>query len=88
MLSLRKGRYVARLASGPADIHAAQALRTLTFRGAGGVPDVDAWYAWAEANAVPGLTKMFDSDELGIRAFAMNDPEGYQIEVQTARPGH
>jgi len=52
------------------------------------VPDVDAWYAWAEANKVPGLTKMFDSDELGIRAFAMNDPEGYQIEVQTARPGH
>ena len=52
------------------------------------VPDVDAWYAWAEANAVPGLTQMFDSDELGIRAFAMNDPEGYQIEVQTARPGH
>ena len=43
MLSLRKGRYVARLASGPADIHAAQALRTLTFRGAGGVPDVDAF---------------------------------------------
>ncbi|MEP3687732.1 MAG: VOC family protein [Sulfitobacter dubius] len=52
------------------------------------VSDVDAWYAWAEANAVPGLTKMFDSEELGIRAFAMNDPEGYQIEVQTARPGH
>ncbi|MBO9432288.1 MULTISPECIES: VOC family protein [unclassified Sulfitobacter] len=52
------------------------------------VPDVDAWYAWAEANKVAGLTKMFDSDELGIRAFAMNDPEGYQIEVQTARPGN
>ena len=52
------------------------------------VPDVDAWYAWAQANEVAGLTRMFDSDELGIRAFAMNDPEGYQIEVQTARPGH
>lgn len=52
------------------------------------VPDVDAWYAWAQANAVDGLSKMFDSAELGIRAFVMNDPEGYQIEVQTAKPGH
>jgi len=52
------------------------------------VPDVDAWYAWAQACEVGGLSKMFDSDELGIRAFVMNDPEGYQIEVQTAKPGH
>lgn len=52
------------------------------------VPDVDAWRAWAAQNDVPGLSKMFDSAELGIRAFVMNDPEGYQIEVQTAKPGH
>ncbi|MBD3665591.1 VOC family protein [Sulfitobacter aestuariivivens] len=52
------------------------------------VPDVDAWYAWAQANDVPGLSDMFDSAELGIRAFVMDDPEGYQIEVQTAKPGH
>ncbi|WP_299961021.1 VOC family protein [uncultured Roseobacter sp.] len=52
------------------------------------VPDVDAWYAWAEANKVDGLSEMFDSAELGIRAFVMDDPEGYQIEVQTAKPGH
>ncbi|MFC6589261.1 VOC family protein [Sulfitobacter pacificus] len=52
------------------------------------VPDVDAWYAWARSQNVAGLSKMFDSDELGIRAFAMEDPEGYQIEVQTAKPGH
>lgn len=52
------------------------------------VPDVDAWYAWAASQNVAGLTKMFDSAELGIRAFAMEDPEGYQIEVQTAKPGH
>jgi len=52
------------------------------------VPDVDAWHAWAAANAVPGLTAPRDSNELGIRAFVMNDPEGYQIEVQTAKPGH
>jgi len=52
------------------------------------VPDVDAWHAWAAANAVPGLTAPRNSSELGIRAFVMNDPEGYQIEVQTAKPGH
>lgn len=51
------------------------------------VPDVDDWYAWVAFNDVAGLTDMFDSEELGIRAFAMNDPEGYQIEVQTAKPG-
>ncbi|QCO55417.1 VOC family protein [Pseudorhodobacter turbinis] len=52
------------------------------------VPDVDAWYDWAVANKVDGLTELRDSEELGIRAFAMSDPEGYQIEVQTAKPGH
>jgi len=52
------------------------------------VPDVDAWYAWAQSQNEAGLSKMFDSEELGIRAFAMEDPEGYQIEVQTAKPGH
>jgi predicted enzyme related to lactoylglutathione lyase len=52
------------------------------------VKDVDHWYSWVAQNNVPGLSKMFDSAELGIRAFVMNDPEGYQIEVQTAKPGH
>ena len=52
------------------------------------VPDVDAWHAWAAAHKVDGLTAPKDSAELGIRAFVMNDPEGYQIEVQTAKPGH
>lgn len=52
------------------------------------VPDVDAWYDWAAANKVAGLTEPRDSAELGIRAFVMSDPEGYQIEVQTAKPGH
>jgi predicted enzyme related to lactoylglutathione lyase len=52
------------------------------------VPDVDAWHAWAAANNVYGLTDPRDSQELGIRAFVMSDPEGYQIEVQTAKPGH
>ncbi|WP_102108962.1 VOC family protein [Oceaniglobus roseus] len=52
------------------------------------VPDVDAWYAWAVSQGVGGLTELRDSEELGIRAFAMSDPEGYQIEVQTAKQGH
>lgn len=52
------------------------------------VPNVDAWYDWAKANNVDGLTVPRDSQELGIRAFVMSDPEGYQIEVQTAKPGH
>ncbi|APE46028.1 glyoxalase (plasmid) [Sulfitobacter alexandrii] len=52
------------------------------------VPDVDAWYDWVKSQGVGGLTELRDSEELGIRAFAMTDPEGYQIEVQTAKPGH
>ncbi len=52
------------------------------------VPDVDAWYTWAQSQNVRGMTELRDSEDLGIRAFAMNDPEGYQIEVQTAKPGH
>ncbi len=52
------------------------------------VPNVDAWYDWAAANNVDGLTKPRDSQELGIRAFVMSDPEGYQIEMQTAKPGY
>lgn len=44
MLSLRKGRYVARMAESNADILAAQQLRTLTFRGdAGQGLDIDAF---------------------------------------------
>ncbi|MHC0052679.1 GNAT family N-acetyltransferase [Actibacterium sp. D379-3] len=43
MLSLRKGRYAARFAEGPADIAAAQQLRTLTFRGTGAARDADAF---------------------------------------------
>lgn len=52
------------------------------------VPDVDAWFAWVESQNVERLVPVKDSEELGIRAFAFNDPEGYQIEIQTAKPGH
>lgn len=52
------------------------------------VADVDGWYAWAKSRGVANLSKLFESDTLGIRAFVFDDPEGYQIEVQTAtRPG-
>lgn len=52
------------------------------------VPDVDAWHAYAQHMAFDALSELFENDQLGIRAFVFNDPEGYQIEVQSAtRPG-
>lgn len=52
------------------------------------VPDVDAWYAYATELALPTLSKLFVNEALGIRAFVFNDPEGYQLEIQSAtRPG-
>lgn len=47
------------------------------------VPDVDAWYGWAQSENLVNLTEMFQNDEIGIRAFVFEDPEGYQIEVQS-----
>ena len=52
------------------------------------VADVDAWYAYAQEVGLPNLSRLFVNDQLGIRAFVFDDPEGYQIEIQTAtRPG-
>lgn len=48
------------------------------------VPDVDAWYAYAQEEALSGLSQLFVNDALGIRAFVFHDPEGYQIEIQSA----
>lgn len=48
------------------------------------VPDVDAWHAYVEGQGVEGLTEPKSSAALRIRAFVFNDPEGYQIEVQSA----
>ena len=47
------------------------------------VPDVDAWYGYLTDMGVENLSEMFQNDALGIRAFVFDDPEGYQIEVQT-----
>ena len=52
------------------------------------VDDVDAWYAYAAERELDNLSDLFVSDHLGIRAFVFDDPEGYQVEIQTAtRPG-
>ena len=48
------------------------------------VEDVDAWHRWAASREVSHLTKPKDSAALGIRAFVFDDPEGYQIEIQSA----
>ena len=47
------------------------------------VPDVDAWHAFVAAKDVAALTSPRDVPSLGIRAFVFDDPEGYQIEVQS-----
>ena len=52
------------------------------------VSDVDAWYEYARDMGVANLSRLFENDALGIRAFVFDDPEGYQIEIQQAtRPG-
>jgi len=48
------------------------------------LPDVDAWYAYAKEENLSDLSELFVNDEIGIRAFVFNDPEGYQVEIQTA----
>ena len=48
------------------------------------VPDVDAWHAYLNGAGVDGLTQPRSSSELRIRAFVFYDPEGYQIEIQSA----
>ncbi|MFT4784351.1 MAG: lactoylglutathione lyase [Paracoccaceae bacterium] len=48
------------------------------------VPAVDDWYAYAKAEELENLSKLFVNDALGIRAFVFTDPEGYQIEIQSA----
>ena len=48
------------------------------------VGNVDAWYAYAKHCALDNLSALFVNDEIGIRAFVFNDPEGYQIEIQSA----
>ena len=52
------------------------------------VADVQAWYAYLQEMAVNNLSRMFENEKLGIRAFVFRDPEGCQIEIQqTTRAG-
>ncbi len=52
------------------------------------VPDVDRWHAWISGQNVANLGQLRTNDPPGIRAFVFDDPEGYQIEIQSAlRPG-
>lgn len=46
------------------------------------VPEVDPWYAFVQDIGVKNLSRMFESQELKIKAFVFDDPEGYQIEIQ------
>jgi len=48
------------------------------------VPDVDAWHRYLQECGVAGLTAPKTSQELRIRALVCYDPEGYQIEIQSA----
>lgn len=48
------------------------------------VPSVDDWYAYAKSLELEDLSRLFENDEIGIRAFVFRDPEGYQIEIQSA----
>jgi lactoylglutathione lyase len=48
------------------------------------VADVDAWHLWVESQGAAGLTAPRSSEALRIRAFVFNDPEGYQIEIQSS----
>jgi predicted enzyme related to lactoylglutathione lyase len=48
------------------------------------VEDVDAWYAYLSEAKVDGLSRMFENQKIGIRAFVFRDPEGYQVEIQQA----
>jgi predicted enzyme related to lactoylglutathione lyase len=47
------------------------------------VADVDAWRAYCQGFGATNLSEMFENEALGIRAFVFDDPEGYQVEIQT-----
>jgi predicted enzyme related to lactoylglutathione lyase len=47
------------------------------------VADVDAWHRWLVARGVEA-SEPRTSEELGVRVFVLHDPEGYQIEIQSA----
>jgi len=50
------------------------------------VPNVDKFYAYCRHLGVDELSEIFESQELKIKAFVFDDPEGYQIEIQQSIP--
>ena len=47
------------------------------------VPDVAAWHLYAGGRGLAALSPLAENRALGIRAFTFEDPEGYQIEIQS-----
>jgi predicted enzyme related to lactoylglutathione lyase len=50
------------------------------------VADVDAWCAWLQSRGVEIVKGPRNVDALGIRVIVFNDPEGYQVEIQSLLP--
>ena len=48
------------------------------------VPDVSPWYEYCRYLQLANLSELFISEELRIKAFVFDDPEGYQVEIQEA----
>jgi len=46
------------------------------------VPDVMPWYDYCRSLSLDNLSDLFVSEELQIKAFVFDDPEGYQVEFQ------
>ena len=51
------------------------------------VPDEVAWQGRWLSLSLPNISIPFKSDKLKIRAFAFDEPEGYQVEIQESAPG-
>lgn len=45
--------------------------------------EVDQWYSKLQAEGIKMLSDPRDIEEIGIRGFLFEDPEGYVIEIQT-----
>lgn len=46
------------------------------------VSNVQGFYEYCKEAKVYGLSELFINEEIKIKAFVFNDPEGYQIEIQ------
>ena len=46
------------------------------------VPDVDAWYKCIRSLGIETLTEPTNISSVNVRAFLLQDPEGYVVEIQ------